>query len=83
MVAIIRFVGPQGKSFITRAMTWRVKPQDFTGVIWDKALKKYGQQNFRREVLWKGDANDSVVTRKFNSFVREYEPEFNVQKCPK
>ena len=78
MVAIIRFVGPQGKSFITRVSTWRTKPQDVTGLIWNKALKKYGQQNFRREVLWQGEANDLQVTRKFNKFVKEYEPEFNI-----
>ncbi len=78
MVAIIRFVGPQGKSFITRATTWRIKPQDVTDIIWDRALRKYGQQNFRREVLWQGEAPDTLVTRKFNSFVREYEPEFNL-----
>ena len=79
MVAIIRFVGPQGKSFITRAHTWRVRPQDFSGVIWDKAIRKYGQQNFHREVLWQGEANDLQVTRKFNKFVKEYEPEFNIR----
>jgi hypothetical protein len=78
MVAIVRFVGPQGKSFITRSCTWRVRPQDFSGVIWDKALNKYGQQNFRREVLWQGDANDLQVTRKFNKYLKEYEPEFNI-----
>ena len=78
MVAIIRFVGPQGKSFITRAQTWRTNPQDVTGLIWDKALKKYGQHNFHREVLWQGEMSDLQVTRKFNKFIREYEPEFNV-----
>ena len=78
MVAIVRFVGPQGKSFITRACTWRVRPQDFSGVIWDNAIKKYGQQNFRREVLWQGEATDIIVTRKFNKYVKEYEPEFNI-----
>lgn len=78
MVAIIRFVGPQGKSFITRATTWRIKPQDVTDIIWDRALRKYGQQNFRRDVLWQGEAPDILVTRKFNRFVREYEPEFNM-----
>ena len=78
MVAIIRFVGPQGKSFITRTLTWRVKPQDVTGIIWDRALRKYGQQNFHREVLWQGEASDSTITRKFNKFVREHDPEFNV-----
>jgi hypothetical protein len=78
MVAIIRFVGPQGKSFITRAQTWRTNPQDVTGIVWDKAIKKYGQQNFRREVLWQGELSDLQVTRKFNKFVKEYEPEFNI-----
>ena len=78
MVAIIRFVGPQGKSFITRATSWRTRPEDVTGIIWDRALKKYGQQRFRREVLWKGDASETYVNRMFNKFVREYEPEFNM-----
>ena len=78
MVAIVRFIGPQGKSFITRASTWRVKPADITGPVWDKALCKYGQQNFRREVLWKGEATKLEVTRKFNRLVKEYEPEFNI-----
>lgn len=78
MVAIIRFVGPQGKSFITRASTWRTKPQDVCGLIWDKALRKYGQQNFRRQVLWQGEASDVVVKRKFNKYVKEYNPEFNI-----
>ncbi len=81
MVAIIRFVGPQGKSFITRTNTWRVRPQDVSGVIWDRAVKKYGQQNFRREVLWRSDVlqvESPVVTRQFNKFLKEYEPEFNI-----
>tara|TARA_R110002072_G_scaffold208447_5_gene365971 strand:- start:816 stop:1061 length:246 start_codon:yes stop_codon:yes gene_type:complete len=81
MVAIIRFVGPQGKSFITRATTWRTEAYQASGVIWDRALRKYGQSNFRREVLWQ-DKNAAIdaplVTRKFNSFVREYDPEFNL-----
>ncbi len=81
MVAIIRFVGPQGKSFITRTTTWRARPQDVSGVIWDQAIKKYGQQNFRREVLWRSDVlsvESPVVTRHFNKFLKEYDPEFNI-----
>ena len=78
MVAIVRFVGPQGKSFITRSCTWRVRPQDFSGVIWDKAIKKYGQENFRREVLWQGEASAPQISRKFNKYLKEYEPEFNI-----
>lgn len=81
MVAIIRFVGPQGKSFITRTNTWRARPQDVSGVIWDRAVKKYGQHNFRREVLWRSDVlqvESPVVTRQFNKLLKEYEPEFNI-----
>jgi hypothetical protein len=78
MVAIVRFIGPLGKSFITTTTTWRVRPEDVTGIIWDRAIKKYGPENFRREVLWQGEASDSMINRELKKFIKEFEPEFNV-----
>jgi hypothetical protein len=82
MVAIVRFVSPVGKSFITRAPSWRVSSNEVSGRVYEKALVKYGAQNFVREVLWKDDSikdeNNLIVVRKFNKFVNELEPEYNI-----
>ena len=78
MVAILRFVAPSGKSFITRAVSCHQGPLDVRGRIWDKALVKYGEDGFHKEILWnKRNATDHEVTRKFNQMVREHEPEYN------
>ncbi|MDB4588351.1 hypothetical protein N9095_00065 [bacterium] len=81
MVAILRFIGPRGKSFITRAYTWRTEPHQVSCVIWDNAVRKHGHNKFRREILWKDDRvqiDSPVVTRMFNKFVKKYEPEYNM-----
>jgi hypothetical protein len=78
MVAILRFIAPSGKSFITRASSAHMGPVDVHGRIWDKVMAKYGYNSFRKEILWnKRGATDVEVTRKFNSLLREYEPEYN------
>ncbi len=78
MVAILRFIAPSGKSFITRAVSCHQGPLDVRGRIWDKAVNKYGEDGFHKEILWnKRNAQDHEVTRKFNQMVRLHEPEYN------
>ena len=78
MVAILRFIAPSGKSFITLATSCHQGPLDFQGRIWDRALAKYGVDRFHREILWnKRNATDHDTTRAFNRLVREHQPEYN------
>lgn len=78
MVAILRFVAPSGKSFITRAVSAHQGPLDVRGRIWDKALVKYGEDGFHKEILWnKRDATERDTTQAFNRLVRLHEPEYN------
>lgn len=78
MVAILRFVAPSGKSFITRAVSAHQGPLDVQGPIWDRALAKYGESGFQKMILWnKRNATEHDTTRAFNRLVREHEPEYN------
>ena len=78
MVAILRFIAPSGKCFITRATSCHHGPLDVRGRIWDKAVDKYGGESFKKHILWnKRNATEHEVSRAYNRLVREHEPEYN------
>ena len=78
MVAILRFVAPSGKSFITRAVSAHQGPLDVRGPIWARAFAKYGESGFQKTILWnKRNATERDITQAFNRLIREHEPEYN------